>query len=68
MSYVTSTILSSLKILPFQHGLLLWSCSHKSRQGHSADNVHENVSGYGLGLTVFVLSENYNACFYNCRL
>ena len=66
LTYGTSTILFALKILPFQHGLLLWSPSHKSRYGHSADNVRENVSGYGLGLTVFVLSENYDACFYSC--
>ena len=42
-----------------------WSPSHKSRYGHSADNVRENVSGYGLGLRVFVLSQNYNVCFYS---
>ena len=49
--YGTSTILFALKVLPFQHGLLLWSSSHKSRYGHCADNICENVSGYGLGLT-----------------
>ena len=36
------------------------------RYGHSADNVRGNVSGYGLGQTVFVLSENCDACFYSC--
>ena len=61
----TSTILFALKILPFQHGLLLWSPSHKFRYGHFADNVCENVSGYGLGLTVLALSENYAVGFYN---
>ena len=66
LTYSTSTILFAWKILLFQHGLLLWSSSHKSHCGHSADNVRENVSGYGLGLTVFVLSENYNECFYSC--
>ena len=66
LTHGTSTILLTLKILPVQHGLLLWSPSHKSRYGHSADNVCENVSGYGLGLTVFVLSENYDACFFSC--
>ena len=66
LTYGASAILFTLKILPFQHGLLLWSPSHKSRYGHSADNVCENVSGHGLGLTVFVLSENYDACFYSC--
>ena len=58
LTYGTSTIIFVLKILPFQHGLLLWSPSHKSCYGHSADNVRENVSGHGLGLAVFVLSEN----------
>ena len=33
--------------------------------GHSTENVRENVSGYGLGLTVFVLSESYDVCFYS---
>ena len=66
LTYGTSTILFALKILPFQHGLLLWSPSHKSRYGHSADNVRQKVSGYGLGWTVFILSENYDACFYSC--
>ena len=55
--------LFALKILLFQHGLLLWSPSHKSCYGHPADSVCENVSGYRLGLTVFALSKNYNACF-----
>ena len=66
LTYGTSTILFALKILPFQHGLLLRSPSHISRYGHSADNVRENVIGYGLGLTVFVVSENYAECFYSC--
>ena len=66
LTYGTSTILLVSKILPFQHGLLLWSPSHKFGYGHSADNVRENVSGYRLGLTVFVLSEYYDACFYGC--
>ena len=67
LTYGTSTILFAFQtILPFYDGLLLWSPSHKSRGGHSAENFCENVSGYGLGLTVFGLSENYNACFYNC--
>ena len=57
-----STILFALKILLLQHGQLLWSPSHKSHYGHSADNVRENVSGYGLGLTVFVSSKNYDVC------
>ena len=65
LTYGSNTILFALKIVPFQHGLLLWSPSHKSRYGHSADNVRENVSGYRLGLTVIVLSENYDACFYS---
>ena len=56
LTYGTSTVLFALKILPFQHGLLLWSPSHQSHHGHSADNVRKNVSGYGLPLTVFVLS------------
>ena len=38
LTYGTSTILFALKILPFQHGLLLWSPSHKSCYGHSADS------------------------------
>ena len=63
--YGTSTILFILKIFPFQHSLLLWSSSHKSRYGNSAGNVCENVSAYGLGLTVFVLSENYEVRFYS---
>ena len=58
LTYGTSTILFALKILLFQHGLLLWSANQKSRYGHSEDNVRENISGYGFGLTVFVLSEN----------
>ena len=45
---------------------LLWSPIHKSPYDHSADNVHHNASGYGLGLTVFALSKNYEACFYSC--
>ena len=44
--YGTSNILFALKIFHFQHGLLLWSPSHKFRYGHSAENVCENVSGY----------------------
>ena len=64
LTYSTSAILFALKILPFQHDLLLWSPSHKSRYGHSVDNVWENVSSYGLGLTVFVLSKSYYACFF----
>ena len=32
--------------------------------GHSGEKVRENVSGCGLNLTVFVLSENYDVCFY----
>ena len=52
LTYATSTVLFALKILPFQYGLLLWSPGHKSRSGHSADNVREIVSGYGLGLIV----------------
>ena len=47
------------------HGLLLWSPSYKATYGHSTDNVCERVSGYALGLTVFVLSEYYNVCFYS---
>ena len=47
LTYGTSTILFVLKLLPFQHCLLLWSPSHKSRYSHSADNVRENVSDYG---------------------
>ena len=66
LTYGISTILFALKILPFQHGLLLSSPTQKSCYGHSADNVPENVSGYGIGLTVFVLSENDDACFYSC--
>ena len=66
LTYGTRTILFALKILPCHHGLLLWTLSHKSRYGLSADNVRENVSSYGFGLTVFVLSENYDACFYIC--
>ena len=31
-----------------------------------ADNVRENVCGYGLGLKVFFLFENYDACFCSC--
>ena len=58
-------ILLALKVLPFQHDLLLWSPIHKSGYGHSADNVRENVPVYALGLTVFVLSENYDICFYS---
>ena len=61
VAYGTCTVLFVLKILPFKHGLLLWSPSHKSCYGHSADNVHENVSGYGVDLTVFVLFENDGA-------
>ena len=53
LTYVTSTILFVL-ILPFQYGLLLSSSSNKSRYGDSADNVSENVSGYGLGWTILV--------------
>ena len=72
LTYGTSTILFALKILPFQHGLLLGSPNHKSRYGHSADNVRENVSGYRLGLTVFALSKNYEARiqheFMNARI
>ena len=45
LTYGTSTILFALKILPFQHGLLLWSPSHKSRYGHSADNVTLLIAG-----------------------
>ena len=66
LTYGTSAVLFALKILSFQHGLLLWFPSHKSDCGHSADNVRKNVSGYRFGLTVFVLSENYDACFYSC--
>ena len=44
---------------------LLWSPIHKSPYDHSAD-VGYNTSGYGLGLTVFALSKNYEACFYSC--
>ena len=62
--YATSTILLVLKIFPFEPGLLPGSLSHKSCYGHYAD-VRENVSGYRLGLTVFVLYENYDVCFYS---
>ena len=55
LTYGAGTILFALKILPFEHGLLLWSPSHKPRYGHFADNVRENVSGYELGLIVFFL-------------
>ena len=65
LTYGTSTILFALKILPFQHGIILWSPSHKSCYGHSADNACENVSGCGLGLTLLVLSGNYDPCFYS---
>ena len=61
----TSTIPFSLKILSFRHGLVLLSPSHKSRYGHIADNVSEIVSGYLRGLTVFVLSENYDVAFFS---
>ena len=54
LTYVTSTILFALTILPFQCGLLFSSSSNKSRYGDSADNVSENVSGYGLGWTILV--------------
>ena len=64
-NYGTSTILLALKVLRFQHGILLWFHSHKSRYGHSADNVRENVSDYGLGLTEFILCKNYDSCFYS---
>ena len=37
----------------------------KSRYTHSADNVRESVPRYVLGLTGFVLSENYNVSFYS---
>ena len=63
LTYGTSTILFAWKVLPFQHGLLLWSPSHKLRHGHCANNAGENVSGYGLGLIVFGLSENYDVWF-----
>ena len=66
LTYGTSTILFALKILPFQHDLLLWPPRQKSCYDHSADNVHENVSGHGLGLTVFILSEIHDVCFYCC--
>ena len=61
--YGISTILFALNIFPFHHGLLLRSPSHKSCYCHSQDNVCNDVSGYGLGLTVFVLSKNYDVCF-----
>ena len=61
----TSTILFALNIFPFHHGLLLSSPSHKSCYGHSQDNVCNDVSGYGLGLAVFVLSKHYDVCFYS---
>ena len=41
--YDTSIILLGLMVFPFQHGLLLWSPSRKSRYGHSGDNVCETV-------------------------
>ena len=63
--YDTAIISFDLKIFRFQHGVLLWSPSHKFRYGHSGDNICENVSGSGLGLTVFALSEKYDVCFYN---
>ena len=55
--YGTSKIHFALKIFPFQYSQLLRSPSHKSHHSHSAGNVRENVYGYGLGLTVFVLSQ-----------
>ena len=36
----------------------------KSCYGCSADNVCENISSFGLGLTVYVLSRNYDVYFY----
>ena len=68
LPYGTSTILFVLKILLFQHFTVIVCYCHKSRYGHSADNVRENVSDYGGGLTVFVLSENYDAYFFSCYL
>ena len=63
--YGTSAVLA-LNIFPFHLGLLLRSPSHESRYGHSSDNVCNDVSGYGLSLTVFVLSKNYDfKCFYS---
>ena len=56
---------SCLKGFTVSACLLLWSPIHKSGYGHSADNVRENVPVYALGLTVFVLSENYDICFYS---
>ena len=63
--YGTSTILFVLNIFSFQHVLLLRSPSRKSCHGHSPDNVCSGVSGYGFGLTIFVLSKNYDVCFYS---
>ena len=53
--------------LPFTVSALsiIVSPSQNSHYDHSADNVHENPFGYGLGLTVFVLSKNCDACFYS---
>lgn len=62
--YGTSIIPFPLKNFPFQHYLLL-SPRHKSFYGDSNDRAHEGVSGYALGLKVFVLFESCNVGFHS---
>ena len=54
--------LFALKIFLVQHGLLSWSPSREYCYGHSGD-VCKNVADYMLGLTVFILFENYDVWF-----
>ena len=58
-------IIIIIKIIIIVMLIVINSINNKPRHDQSGDNVRENISGHGLSLTLFVLSENCNVCFYS---
>ena len=58
-------IIIIIKIMIIVMLIVINSINNKPRHDHSGDNICENISGHGLSLTPFVLSENCNVCFYS---
>ena len=63
--FVTIIIIIIIKIIIIVMLIVINSINNKPRHDQSGDNVRENISGHGLSLTLFVLSENCNVCFYS---
>ena len=63
--FIFVIIIIIIKIMIIVMLIVINSINNKPRHDHSGDNVRENISGHGLSLTPFVLSENCNVCFYS---